>query len=935
MNTINKVICLKASPLNQSTKTKMDTINSVHFKVYKELFNEFVCWGNDSVYSKDSIKKETDGTEIFVAIELEAKRKELYEYTDKSISYDSFKNMLKLLSIAFADSKQSRGMVSTMIGSSLETACVENSDFKIIDELVNKYNRDTVKNTKIITKIGNTLKKIGFRNRSPFNLPLSPGERYSVIGNVHRAYTSWVECDKERGSTYEAEIVEIDEAFKKITPSIAKDLKEFLEKCISQKWISHFDPRVHAYLRDCVVPALNSGKEITNHFYIHKETKIDFSLHTDFIQELKSRPALWKDESPAILETIHILEMMMTHEKHHPHAFYPFVSDTNTNRSQYLLGDNYTSYEMYGIGQDVPNVTITIDDKPVEFIKGKEVKYLNVKFNRSKEDTEELSFNIHTKDKYHSGSFNPNNYFKNLKVWQIATDKCTYLFEFTHKGQTVRATVKEPSFVTENGTYFIRLNMSVILDSDVSQNEALKWYLSSALPSSANDRSVIKETPANNDRFKIIKGNTYRVMGVDLGQSTPFSWAVGETTITGPVNALDIIATGEYDNGSNDDYFDLINDIKSLSKIIGMTKGVKNGSQASKSNIFIDKTVARAKAYLGNHTDHIQNKNKVSAILDFVNSDISVVDSINEIMKKHNNDLIKVKTDFTFVGNMVLRYIKRRYGELINQRKFHLRTNSVDTKLQQEFKWLSILDGMKRLSRAFNYLGTDNTRTPITLDSMVDYNTGCKDNFLKQIASAIVKVAVDNKCNVIVLEDLGNKNKSLNKRDENFLQSLWSPQRIKGAIENAANWHGIAVAEVSESQTSQVHYESGTFGHRDKKNLFYKNEKGEIKSVNADINAAKNIAFKFVTRHASSRQVAVKYLSDSQDEGKRIKGFLTHKFGSIEKTKAFFNTNLPNVDYVYLDGDTWISLEQKNTKQKNIKDELNSLNKKTASGSVV
>lgn len=922
MTTINKVICLKVTPLSHESKEKLDKCYKKHFNVYSKLFNEIVCWGNDSVFSKDSVTKNTDGSFNFIPKDVSAQRKQIYELTDKSISYDKFSKLLNLMSVAFVDAKMARGLVSNIIGNAQSPDVVEPTDWAVIDSLLQKFDRDVVKNTKIITKIGNTLKSIGFRNREPYTTDLSPGERYSVIGNIHRAYTSWVECDKERTETYKAEELEIEKSFSALDTSVTTSLRTVLTECLEKKYINHFDPRVHAYLRDCVIPALKDKKEITDHFYLAKNEKITFSLHQGFIDLIKNTPILWKDEKPVILETIHILEKMMTHEKHHPHAFYPFVNDTNINRAQYLLGDNYTQYDFEGIGADVPTVSVVIEKRnektTYEFIKGKKIDFLSLMFTRSKEDKEKISLNVHTKDKYHSGDFKPSVYFEDLSVWTINDTKCTYLFQFKRKGKFVQATVKEPSIIYENGEYFVRFNMEVIQPNDTKTIDDLSWYLSTALPVSANDRSAIKESPANTERLKNISNKTFRFLGVDLGQSTPYSWAVGESTITGPVNALNIIKTGEFDNGTNDEYFNFANDIKNISKLIGITKQLSKGVSIQKLDARIINTIKNAQIFLNQSSNTVQSDKKKEAIDKFVIV-VDYLDTLKKSVIAHNNDLMSLKQDFSFIGNMVLRYAKRKFGEIKLKRKFHLRDNDVSSKIHQEFKWINIIDGMKRIIRTFSYMGTDNTRTPVTLDDLNDYQTGCKDNFLKHVASSIVDVAVENNCQIIVLEDLKNKGASLNKRNDNFLQSMWSPQRIKDAIENAANWYGIKVVEVSESQTSQVHYESGTFGHREGKSLYYTNDTGKIESVNADTNAAKNIIQKFVTRHGSSRQVAVKYLSENQDEGKRIKGFLTHKFGTVAKAVEFFKKKLPQADFVYLDGDTWLSMEQKNKKQEDIK----------------
>lgn len=922
---VNKVVVLKTTAVNQSTEVRFTQAFEQAFKATKLLFNEVPSWGLDEVYTKDSVTTDSEGNITFIPKDLKTARKALYEYTNKTVTYDQFEKMLKVMYLALTSASQSRGMVSAIIGASQNDEKLIPSDFDTIDEFISNWNLKTANESGLIYKIANTLKDIGFRNRVPYTFDLSPGERYSVVSNVHRMLTSWIECDKERAKTYKDEEEEIQKAYSEIDVSNITPIKQFNDYCINNNVIKHFDPRVHAYLRDCIVPALKGNIVPTEHFFLDKDgNKIAYNLSEGFFKILKDNPSLWNTATPLILEKIHILEKIMNHTHHHPNAFYPFIGDNDIHRFQYNFGDNYTKYDFETKGEDLEDIKVSIvtgkETVDTEFVKGCKVNDVFLNFSRSKEDNDTISFRIHTKDKYHSGSFNPNNYFNDLSIWKIKNGKCTNLLQFPRKGITVQATVKEPSIVKIDGYYAIRVNMTVVTKNDTTNNENLKWYLSTALPSAKSDRSAMQDTPANIERLKSITGKAFKFLGVDLGQRTPFSWAVGESTINGPVNTVNILTTGEYAVTNNDEYWNLLNDFKSFSKIIGITKTLSKGASADFNNVFIKKTIQNVIQYMASHNHG--NDEKFETIKKFIN-DTNHLNTLKEQLLKCNNDLSILKKDYNFIGTIVLKYLSLRFNSLKNDRKYHLKHNDVSTKLNQEFKWLKIIESMKRALRSVSYLGTDNTRTPINLDKITDYFNGCKDNFLKVIASSIVEVAIKNNCNVIVMEGL-NKNgtrTSLNKRNENFLHSLWSPARVTGAIENAANWHGITVAEVSESQTSQVHFETQTYGYRDKTKLYYL-DNGEVKDTHADINAAKNIILKFVTRHASTTQVSINSVSEKDDEGKRMKGFLTHKFGTIKTAQDYFKKDFSGVDFVYLNGNKWISKEDKIVLQNSIKEKV-------------
>jgi IS605 OrfB family transposase len=935
---INKVVVLKITPNNNEILDKFNKSFNQTFKVTQQIFNEVVCWGNDYVYTKESIVIDLNGNKNFIPKDLKAARKVLYDYTDKSVTYEQFEKMLKVMYLAFVNSSQSRSMVSSIIGEPNSDENITSvDDWKKIDTIVANWDDDTVDKNTIVYNIANTLKNIGFRNRTPYTIELSPGERYSVMANVHRMLTSWKACDEEKSKTYKEEEAEIEKAYSEIDVSIVEDIGGFFEYCTKNNIIKDFNPRVHAYLRDCLIPSLKENKTPTEHFYLHRGEKINYSLHDGFFNYLKDHPSLWNTEKPIILEKIHILEMIMSHNNHHPNAFYPFIEDDDTKRFQYIFGDNYTKYDFEKKGDALADTEVQVGTTNYNFANGCKISDIFINFSRSREDKETISFRIHTKDKYVFGKIKPNSYFNDLSVWSnntyvkkeadkyVKTNRCTNLFQFSRKGKVVQALIKEPSIVKIHGYYAIRLNMTVITKNDNSLNKDLKWYLSTALPIANSKRSAIKDTPSNIIRFKNLNNRTFNFLGIDLGQRTPFSWAVGKSTITGPINKLEILKIGEYEVTNNNDYWNLLNDIHGFSKIIGITKSLYKGNDCNLNHDFIKQTIEHAINYLKEH--NCGNSDKQQTLNRFFN-DPDHFKTLKDQLAASNNDLAILKKNPNFIGTIIIKYLNLRFNELKNARKFHLRNNDISTKLNQEFKWLKIIEGMKRCCRSVSYLGTDNTRKPINLDSLNDYFKGCKDNLLKVIASNIVDIAMKNNCKIIVMESL-NPNAtraSLNKRNENFLQSLWSPARIQGAIENAANWHGIEIAEVSESQTSQVHFETQTYGYRKGTSLYYM-QNGELKETHADMNAAKNIIYKFVTRHASTTQFSIEQInnlnqtneSDDESKNKRLRSLLTHHFGTISEAQEYFKKNFSGVEFVYLNNKKWISKEKKETIQDDIK----------------
>lgn len=967
---INKVISLKMT----ADETTIEQFNGVFQNVFdatRILFNEIICWGKDTVYTYDGEEK---------VVDLIAKRKELYELTDKSISQENFDTLLFVLFNYFiACGNNGRDLATSIFGTPRTKEVITDTDFYelkksaklLTDDKKRSKELETLKKkiNQVYLKIGNTLTKIGFKNREPFINFITfdetySDEKYSVIANVHRMLTGWIKCDKMAYKKYHEEKTKIAHAKNEFDDGQVKLIEDFVEFCLSPVdptnkhscVIKSFDSRIHNHLKHCLIPALQSGMERPKKgfFRNYKEEKIPYSLHPSFYKYLQNNPDLWECKDPFILKSIFLLEMEMSNRKLKDHADYPFMGESSVNRVHYNLGKNYIKYQFSPTGSKVNDKNLEQkqknDVKKYHFINGIKVDDLTISFrlkiknsnyneetdDEDKKDvvSESYDMGIFIKDKYFDGTYNPNPYFKDLVVWTSNNENdCTNLFQFTRRGQTVQALVKEPDIIF-NGEYFeIRVSMTVVIDeeSDICKN--ISSYHMTAIPFSRTGRQRCSESDKNKDRFKEIDNCEFNAIAFDLGQRTPYSYAVGKGTVGNPISKFKVIGTGEYemsDNEMKDIYFNLLNDLKSACKLIGVTKSWKTKLEKAedfekKLHPFIIQTIGRAQDFFRN-TQHHKNfsARKRNAFEKITNQNIEeIINDLYRIVK--NTDLINLKSEYRWIGQYVTRYVHLAFKKVKVMRQFHLSTKKVEMKHDYEFTWLKCIEQLKRVLRSSFYIGTDpDDRPEINLKSLVDYANGVKDNFLKVIASSMVSEALRHNCAVIVIEDLENKRSKMNKRNENFMQSLWSVKRIKTAIENAASWHGIAVAPVSEVCTSQFDFSTGRFGYRNLKDnrLYFKDSKGQLKSVHADINAAQNILSNFFTRHASIRQIGLTKKYDNEEGGKRIKGFLTFHHGSVKKGLEAIKeevNNLEDVKYAYFHGKKWISDIEKKAMVEEIK----------------
>lgn len=943
---LNKVVNMKITPVLESRLTLDDAFDRC-VQVTAFLFNEVVCWGLDTVSVKTKPKTYTE-------IDLVAKRRELYDNTDRSVTFGEFSAMLKALYAVMADHKAggSRTATALVLGQSRETDVI--TDMGEVHALLSGSVLPAQAPT-IRRKIANTLTAMGFRSRLPA-VQLSAGERYSVMANVCRMLETWRVCDARTRTEYAAESAEIQRRMAAVPDDMRAALQGLFDLCVSDNIVHHFDRRVVYYTEDCLVPALQSGVAPDKHFFYDRigkarsKSKRSYTLDMRYFEYLRACPVLWQGPTARVVEQLDMLELIMDHSKHTPVAAYPMMSPSEHGyRYQHMLGSNYNDYALNATGTDVGDRT-AFDSSPTvsrhcDFTGGKDVDKLYLDVFRGRGVTP-ITAMVHTIDKRHNGSVNPSPYFDGLKLWHIKPKGSTHLFEFIRRGKTVEAFVKEPSIVRRNGCYELRINMVAGIEGDSTQNMDAKNFFATALPEHN------KETAKNAERFARLAGRTVRVLGVDLGLSVPFAWAVAETTISGFTgNAASIVATGCKLEAQNAGYDDLLRHFFATRKVFGITRSMASGFDPAddwNTSSAIAEVIAAAKAEIAARLPTISSPTKVAAYTTF----LAATDHYSELyalFEAHNGNLEAMKKDVRFIGGILFKYLSWRFGALKEARRMRFTAPvNAATMWDREFKWLSIIKEMGSATRRLSYFGSGNNRDAIKTDVLNDYHTGCKDNYLKQLAAAIVGVAVRENCGIIALEDLGMSaaQLSLNRSSENFLFSLWSPKRIFDTIVNAASWYGVEVITVSEAMTSQVCYDTRRIGYRHGRDLYYVDASGNVVTRHADENAAANVALRAISRHADLAQVYIPALFNSPDAvgftdgahhatapragdenretktstlGVRMRGFLRAEFGGVAAAQARFNGIKGLKECVYKDGQDWITADEKDRRVEAIK----------------
>jgi hypothetical protein len=140
-------------------------------------------------------------------------------------------------------------------------------------------------------------------------------------------------------------------------------------------------------------------------------------------------------------------------------------------------------------------------------------------------------------------------------------------------------------------------------------------------------------------------------------------------------------------------------------------------------------------------------------------------------------------------------------------------------------------------------------------------------NLRKTLVREIIDTALFHGCQAIAVEGLMNIPRG--DRKKNHLWQMWSPNMLITNLVQASIADGIAVLKVDPSYTSKMVYGKGLLGWRpdsERESLYYI-DGGKLKHVDADINAAKNIAYLALTRHAD-----MWYFNFSVKDGKVVPG---------------------------------------------------------------
>jgi len=365
-----------------------------------------------------------------------------------------------------------------------------------------------------------------------------------------------------------------------------------------------------------------------------------------------------------------------------------------------------------------------------------------------------------------------------------------------------------------------------------------------------------------------------KVLGVDLGINRIFSWAVA--TADRFERGLPVhISIGEVDcspTGVNKDLQNLRTYLRDLLRVISHTIGykrlqvpkVKSPSVPLKID---DEIRRRMMIIIGTDTDEAirafvarlhkkprgtrEKFEKMDRQLDrmLISKVTADVDGYIKNVESLSSDFLTWTGKSEWMAGEFLRKAWREFGRLTEWRRNERRM----LRLVDEVAWDEIMELLNRASHRFNCVGQEfgqNDRDGDFMKNFYEQRENHRLNLRKTLVRAIIDTALRHGCQAIAVENLIHLSRE--DRKANHLWQMWSPNMLITNLVQAAIADGIAVLKIDPSYTSKMVYGKNLLGWRpdcERESLYYI-DGGKLNHVDADKNAAKNIAYLALTRHA-------------------------------------------------------------------------------------
>ena len=179
---------------------------------------------------------------------------------------------------------------------------------------------------------------------------------------------------------------------------------------------------------------------------------------------------------------------------------------------------------------------------------------------------------------------------------------------------------------------------------------------------------------------------------------------------------------------------------------------------------------------------------------------------------------------------------------------------------------------IRKLQQIQKHMEKDKYRITKQIQRLYQKRNNYMETYLHKVSREVVKYAVENKCNMIVIGDIKDIKQKM-KGNKVFVQV--PVQRLVAKIEYKAKLENIEIKKVDESYTSgvsaldkeEVTKENYNKKRRVSRGLFVTNEK---KKINADINGSLNIMLKAIKANSPNQEIAMDNGREQRPIKKRV-----------------------------------------------------------------
>jgi hypothetical protein len=710
------------------------------------------------------------------------------------------------------------------------------------------------------------------------------GEIKSGLSNAFGRFKSWYECDKMTQENFQKHVDSKSAYLEEMGDVISDRFQEFaneLGNVYNSKGLDNFDyfgGKFLLFYEQILKPSFEKGEVCySGSIEFSNGKKQQYSIYGGIIDLLFKYKELWETKSwskkvKRKIETVeqctfsrfyNIFEDFKYLRKNKQRAGFREFSSTSS-ASICLSNSNIIKYDITQVDGDRNNFYLTINGKQIQ------CRYR----------TKKIKYNKTTVEKTVENKC----YLDNLEIEkQIKNDKPTgnYIFKFdVNKKRSNIATVNEPKIFKNRKGIYISLCMNIDLDDGkYDENKNIAFYLKTKY-----FNTYTKEA----DTLPLLKNKTVRIMGVDTGIKPIYTYSIldyknGKITDPNIHGKLE----GKYEFTNYFNMKSLKNVIRDLPKYFQ----TDDHKELFKSHLFNDLTFTRDELF-----DELKNFN-----------------TLREYKSRKNK------------GCLIRREIKSYRHKIGRMKDTNFKSDVKD--ITNVFGIVKYIDSYKQVCSSWNYIGeTVETKTQPNFafaDShLAKYRENLKDNMIKTLVFNIIDEAKKHDVDILAIEDFSSEYSTSTKRD-NVLKALFAPSQIQSEIERCAKKEGIALMTVTRHYTSQVVFGKDIFGYRPKENDKTKLkwiENGEIKFVDADINAAKNIAAKLALKDVSPYTLDIegdgKYFKSSKWDKSKVFKKVNDKFVNVSDQKP---KNTKTKMKIFLNGDNYITKEKKNELVEEIK----------------